>query len=127
MTCPICLDENGMERRIILDCGHGIHETCFMHLVNNKHTHCPLCRKNFSFDMNFIFTSTTIQYNLWICFVIVTRICVIVCICMPILLLIFLTPIMYIQMYFIVLILTFSIRMLCKPIPPYRMMDHIIQ
>lgn len=127
MTCPICLDENGLERRIVLDCGHGIHETCFLHLINNKHTQCPLCRKNFSLEITYMFTTTTIQYTLWICFVVATRIIAILCICTPILILILLTPVMYIQIYFIVLILMFSVRMLCTPIPPYRMINHIIQ
>lgn len=45
--CPICLNNYFHNKnRIILSCGHILHQTCFNNLIIYNYDSCPLCRKS---------------------------------------------------------------------------------
>eukprot|EP00703_Trepomonas_sp_PC1_P001926 JAP94680.1 CHY zinc finger domain-containing protein [Trepomonas sp. PC1] len=46
-VCPICQDgfENSQDGMIILPCGHYIHRTCRLQLLESQDVKCPICRK----------------------------------------------------------------------------------
>ena len=44
LECPVCIDDLMECRRcfaLLVPCGHAIHSSCFMRIINGK---CPTCR-----------------------------------------------------------------------------------
>ena len=51
--CCICLEELKEKGKVILDCGHSIHMSCFMELLKHDTIFCPMCRGKIKDNVNY--------------------------------------------------------------------------
>lgn len=66
--CSVCLESLNSQAFVCqLTCGHDLHLGCAYRLKHNRHTACPICKKETSFDKDTLkhYTTTTaiITYN----------------------------------------------------------------
>jgi len=46
ITCPICLEDFGIDKYLTLTCGHKFHADCILEWFTRQMT-CPICRKKY--------------------------------------------------------------------------------